>query len=195
MDGYGTRMVTKVRREMTGIFFPEQEGCKNDGFLYCSTVICPHCGERAPLLNAFALQKKSDGWMVIPQIEGFTGNKHVRFIPVRLHNGKGPNGEDPEKGTVKLGTGSCLYCGQAIESEEIKKQACGTSSYGTWKDELYCVAANREVTVTNKSGKSRKTTELFFRGADRGRSCCTCTSRRSVESQLGSLGGYGSYSN
>ena len=162
LEQYGSYLIKKHTPRMA-LFYPENKSESICDYLYCRTVVCPHCGERAPLLNAFALQKKSDGWMVIPQIEGFTGNKHVRFIPVRLHNGKGPNGEDPEKGTVKLGTGSCIFCGQAIESEEIKKQACGTSAYGTWKDELYCIAANREVTVTNKSGKSRKTTELFFR--------------------------------
>ena len=162
LEKYGSELIEKHNPKMNS-FYPEENSENICDYLYCRTVICPHCGERAPLLNAFALQKKSDGWMVIPQVEGPTGNKHVRFIPVRLHNGKGPHGEDPEKGTVKLGTGSCIFCGQAIESEEIKKQACGTSSYGTWQDELYCVAANQEVTVTNKSGKSRKTTELFFR--------------------------------
>lgn len=163
IDKYGTLLCDTVRKRTESFYYIAPTETDQTGLLYCRTVICPHCGERAPLLNAFALQKKSDGWMVIPKIEGQTGNKSVRFIPVRLHNGKGPNGEDPEKGTVKLGTGSCIYCGQAIESSEIKKQACGTSSYGTWKDELYCVAANHTVTVVNNNGKSRQKTELFFR--------------------------------
>ena len=90
------------------------------GLLYCRTVTCPNCGERAPLLNAYALQKKSDGWMVLPEIEGTKGHRTVRFKPVRLKGGKGPHGEDPDKGSEKSGVGTCLHCGQAIPSDEIK---------------------------------------------------------------------------
>ena len=122
------------------------------GLLYCRTVTCPSCGERAPLLNAFALQKKSDGWMVLPEIEGFPGHKKVRFVPVRLKNGKGPHGEDPERGTVKGGVGTCIHCGQAIASDEIKRQACGESEYGAWSDDLYCVVAVRQQPKLDKDG-------------------------------------------
>ncbi len=122
------------------------------GLLYCRSVTCPSCGERAPLLNAFALQKKSDGWMVLPEIEGFPGHKKVRFFPVRLKNGKGPHGEDPERGTIKGGVGTCIHCGQAIASEEIKRQACGESEYGTWSDDLYCVVAVRQQPKLDKDG-------------------------------------------
>ena len=135
------------------------------GLLYCRTVTCPHCGERAPLLNAFALQKKADGWMVLPEIEGPKGHKRVRFVPVRLKNGKGPHGEDPEKGSVKGGVGTCLHCGQAISSEEIKKQARGESEYGTWSDELYCVVAVREQPKLDKSGKVM----TYASGPDKGK--------------------------
>ena len=81
--------------------------------------------------------------MVIPKIEKVGDHKKIRLIPVRLHNGKGPNGENPEEGTVKSGVGRCLCCGQAIDSEEIKRQARGESEYGTWQDRLYCVVGVR----------------------------------------------------
>lgn len=135
------------------------------GLLYCRAVTCPNCGERAPLLNAFALQKNSDGWMVIPEIEGEKGHKKVRFVPVRLKNGKGPHGEDPEKGSVKGGVGTCLHCGQAISSDEIKRQARGESEYGTWSDELYCVVAVREQPKLDKSGKIM----TYASGQDKGK--------------------------
>lgn len=122
------------------------------GYLYCREVTCPHCGERAPLLNSFALSKKKYGWMVLPKIEGLPGHKTVRWIPVRLQNGKGPHGENPEEGTVKNGVGRCIHCGQAIESEEIKRQARGESEYGTWADKLYCVAAVRIQPKKDKQG-------------------------------------------
>jgi len=124
----------------------------HQGYLYYREVTCPHCGERAPLLNSFALAKKKDGWMVIPKIEGMAGHKKVRFIPVRLENGKGPNGENPEEGTVNKGTGRCLHCGQAIDSEEIKRQARGESDHGTWQDKLYCVVGVRFQPKKDKAG-------------------------------------------
>lgn len=135
------------------------------GILYCREVTCPHCGERAPLLNAFALSKKKDGWMVLPKVEEFAGHKTVRFIPSRLKNGKGPNGEDPEAGTVRLGTGTCIFCGQAIESEEIKRQARGESSFGTWADRLYCVVGIREQPKLGKDGKPMN----YASGPDKGK--------------------------
>lgn len=135
------------------------------GLLYCREVTCPHCGERAPLLNAFALSKKKAGWMVLPKIKEFAGRKAVRFIPTRLKNGKGPNGEDPEAGTVRLGTGTCIFCGQAIESEEIKRQARGESSFGTWADRLYCVVGIREQPKLGKDGKPM----TYASGPDKGK--------------------------
>ena len=161
---YSTKLVDTVR-ERCSEFFPDPKDSKNDGFLYCRYVTCPSCGERAPLLNAFALQKKKDGWMVIPQKEGQTGNKKVRFVPVRLRNGKGPNSEDPESGTVSRGTGRCIFCGQAIESEEIKRQARGESSHGTWSDELYCVVGVREQPKLDKKGN----VQTYASGPDKGK--------------------------
>ena len=151
LSKYGNTLVDTVRGKI-GCYFENPEDSINDGYLYCRTVTCPSCGERAPLLNAFALQKKSDGWMVLPKIEGFPGHKKVRFVPVRLKNGKGPNGEDPERGTVKGGVGTCIHCGQAIASDEIKRQACGESEYGTWSDDLYCVVAVRQQPKLDKDG-------------------------------------------
>lgn len=164
LEKYGTQL-ERVVAEKTAPYYNFEESLEYDqqGLLYCREVTCPHCGERAPLLNAFALSKKTDGWMVVPKIEGTPGHKTVRFIPTRLKNGKGPNGIDPERGTVHLGTGTCIHCGQAIESEEIKRQARGESQYGTWADQLYCVVGIREETAIGKTGKGRKKKVTFFR--------------------------------
>ena len=151
LEKYGDMLCDKVR-EKIGVFFRNPADSQNDAYLYCREVTCPHCGERAPLLNSFALAKKKDGWMVLPKIEGMAGHKTVRFIPVQLVNGKGPNGENPEEGTVKSGTGRCLHCGQAIDSEEIKRQARGESDYGIWQDKLYCVVGVRLQPKRDKSG-------------------------------------------
>lgn len=134
------------------------------GLLYCRTVTCPNCGNRAPLLNSFALQKKDDGWAVRPEIYLEGNDKKIRFIPYRLRNGRGPNGEDPEVGTVKRGTGTCIHCRQAISSDEIKRQAQGKSEYGTWSDELYCVVAVREQPKLDKDGKPMRYTSGSNKG-------------------------------
>lgn len=167
LSKYGDYLEKTVSDKMKSSFLSEGKIQNEEimSYLFCRSIICPNCGERAPLLNAFALQKKSDGWMVLPKIEGIKGHKKVRFIPVRLKNGKGPHGEDPEKGSVKGGVGTCLHCGQAISSEEIKKQARGESEYGSWSDELYCVVAVREQPKLDKSGKVM----TYASGADKGK--------------------------
>lgn len=160
----GKELVDSVKKTMAPYFYAPEDSI-NDGYLYCREVTCPHCGERAPLLNAFALSKKKDGWMVLPEIEGLPGTKTVRFIPTRLVNGKGPNGEDPENGTVYHGTGTCIHCGQAIESEEIKRQARGESPYGRWSDRLYCVVGVKEQPKLDKQGRPL----IYKTGPDKGK--------------------------
>lgn len=164
LDKYSTILIEKINVELSEIFFQYDEE-KIIDYLYHRTVTCPHCGERAPLLNAFALQKKADGWMVIPEISGNPGNKKVRFVPTRLVKGKGPKGENPDDGTVKKGTGTCIFCGQAIDSEEIKRQARGESDFGTWSDDLYCVVAKRVQPKLDKEGNI----QYIKSGADKGK--------------------------
>lgn len=163
LNCYGEKLVDSASKKME-VFFPSKEGEEIVDYLFYREVTCPHCGERAPLLNAYALSKKRDGWMVLPKIEGLPGSKKVHFIPTRLVNGKGPHGEDPEAGTVYHGTGTCIHCGQAIESEEIKRQARGESSYGAWSDRLYCIVGLREQPKLGKDGKPM----TYSSGPDKG---------------------------
>lgn len=169
LNKYGSDLVKVVSEKLSNVFYPmhEKAGSSEDimSYLFCRTVTCPNCGERAPLLNAFALQKKNDGWMVLPEIDGIKGHRKVHFRPVPLKSGKGPHGEDPEKGSVKNGVGTCLHCSQAISSKEIKRQARGESEYGTWSDELYCVVAVREQPKLDKSGKVM----TYASGVDKGK--------------------------
>ena len=151
LQKYGDELCQAVREKL-GSFFPSPADSQNDGYLYCREVTCPHCGERTPLLNAFALSKKADGWMVVPETVGPAGARKVLLHPVRLTHGKGPHGENPELGSVKGGVGRCLHCQQAIESEEIKRQARGESEHGTWSDRLYAVVGVREQPKRDKQG-------------------------------------------
>lgn len=119
-------------------------------FLFTRTVACPHCGGEAPLLNTCWLSKElGDQWgvRVEPQPDG-----SVRFQTYRAENGRGPNGEDPETGTVTRGTGFCLHCKQAIEGSEVKAQARGESERGKWRDVLYSVVAIRYEPVLDVNG-------------------------------------------
>ena len=151
IEQYADRLLESVNEKLQPYFYQEPNEAIFD-FLYYRAVTCPYCGERAPLLNAFALQKKTDGWMVLPQIVDEAGHKKVRFVPTRLVKGKGPHGENPDDGTVSKGVGRCIFCGQTIDSEEIKKQARGESEFGQWSDELYCVVAKREQPKLDKEG-------------------------------------------
>lgn len=175
LEKYGDILEQTVNARMSEFYHFESDEVDQQGMLFHRTVTCPHCGERAPLINFYVLQKKADGWMVIPKIEGVAGHKKVRFIPTQLVNGKGPNGENPEDGSVKRGIGRCLHCGQTIENDEIKRQAQGTSEHGKWSDDLYCVVAKRLVPKLDKNGQSaiiktgpdkgkvKMTEEMFFR--------------------------------
>jgi adenine-specific DNA methylase len=128
-----------------------------DGFLYYRQVTCPHCQGDAPLLNTCWLNKSAgDPWgvKIIPD-----GNAHggtVRFETYRVTKGKGPVGEDPNFATVTRGVGYCIHCRQAIDADEIKRQARGESGFGKWKDRLYCVVAVRFQPKLDKHGQPQR---------------------------------------
>jgi len=149
-------------------------------YLYCRQVTCPNCQGDAPLLNTCWLSKESGkqwGVRIIP--DGRQKNGSVRFETYRVSKCKGPDGADPNFATVKNAVGHCIHCKQAIDSKEIKSQARGESSHGTWKDRLYCVVAVRfqpkldknGTPLRYKSGKKRgeiKTQKIrFFRSPNK----------------------------
>ena len=99
-------------------------------------------------------RRQSDPWgvRVVPE------NGKVRFETYRIKHGRGPNGEDPNTATVNRGTGQCVHCKQAIDGDEIKRQARGESPHGTWKDRLYAVVAVRLEPKLDSPGKPRRYT-------------------------------------
>ncbi|WP_295436339.1 DUF1156 domain-containing protein [uncultured Thiodictyon sp.] len=118
-------------------------------YIYVHQVTCPHCGGEAPLLNAFWLSKESgDPWgvRVIPE------DGKVRFETYRVTDGREPMCEPLGKNnTVHRGVGQCVHCQQAIDGEEIKRQACASAKHPApmpdhpdgWQDRLYAVVAVR----------------------------------------------------
>jgi adenine-specific DNA methylase len=96
--------------------------------------------------------------------DGRAQNGTMRFGTYRVTKGKGPNGEDPNFATVKRGIGTCIHCRQAIEADEIKRQARGESEHGTWQDQLYCIVAVRFQPKLDKHGQP----QCYKSGAKKG---------------------------
>jgi putative DNA methylase len=123
------------------------------GLLYCRQVTCPHCGGQAPLLNTCWLSKEAGNkWGVRIIIDGRERGGSVLFETYRVTGSHGANGEDPGFATVNRGVGTCIHCRQAIEADEIKRQARGKSEFGAWQDRLYCVVAVRFQPKLDKKG-------------------------------------------
>ncbi|ODW58669.1 DNA methylase [Vibrio parahaemolyticus] len=112
----------------------------HQGLLHCRLVTCPHCAGDAPLLNFGWLSKDKDPWGVEVIANP---DKTVSFKPYPIKGGMGPNGQNPDEGTVKRGVGQCVHCHQAIDGDEIKAQACGTSQHGRWSERMFAIMANR----------------------------------------------------
>lgn len=179
---WGSRLVDHVERQMRDVspfsqlpgeeieslkrhcrnceeIIPLYSGPESDqtGLLYCRQVICPHCNGEAPLLNTCWLSKDdNDPWGVRIVTDGQKQGGKARFEPYRVKNGKGPQGEDPNFGTVNDGIGLCVHCRQAIAADEIKAQARNESPRGGWRDRLYCVVAIRYQPKLDKEGKPQR---------------------------------------
>ena len=139
--------------DMMGDFLDETLDC----FLYCRQVTCPRCGGEAPLLNTCWLSKEAGKqWGVRVVTDGRERGGTVRFATYRVHKGRGPNGEDPNLATVNRGVGTCIHCRQAIEGDEIKRQARGESEHGARQDRLYCVVAVRLQPKLDKHGQPQR---------------------------------------
>ncbi|WP_199525345.1 DUF1156 domain-containing protein [Pseudoalteromonas sp. bablab_jr011] len=123
-------------------------------FLYCREVTCPSCLNKTPLLNTCWLSKaNSDAWGVKPIPKKGNNDAPYHFETYQCQKGLGPDGENPEPGTVKRGIGQCIHCSQAIEGDEIKRQARNESEIGEWKDTIYVVVATRTQPKINKKGE------------------------------------------
>ncbi|WP_330925451.1 DUF1156 domain-containing protein [Candidatus Sororendozoicomonas aggregata] len=132
-------------------------------FLYTRQVTCPSCSAKTPLLNTCWLSKEAkDPWGVKVVTSGTGAQSSYRFEVYQAKGNKGPQGEDPELGTVKRGIGQCVHCKQAIEGDEIKAQARGESVHGQWRDQLYAVVAVRHQPKRNKQGNPE-----YFKSGER----------------------------
>lgn len=131
-------------------------------YLFVRTVTCPHCGGEAPLLNTFWLSKETgDPWgvRVIPE------NGKVRYDTYRVKDGREPICEALNKNnSVKHGVGQCVHCKQAIDGDEIKRQARAAAKHPTpmadcpdgWQDRLYAVVAVRLEPKLDAHGKPQR---------------------------------------
>ena len=127
------------------------------GILFCRQVTCPNCGGEAPLLNTCWLSKEAGKqWGVKILTNKKPKNGKAWFETYRVSGGKGPAGEDPNFATVNRAIGQCIHCKQAIEPDEIKSQARGESTIGTWRDRLYCVVAVRFQPKLDKNGNPQR---------------------------------------
>jgi adenine-specific DNA methylase len=128
-------------------------------YIFARQATCPHCGGEAPLLNTMWLSKEAgDPWGVRVTTDGKPHNGKVRFETYRVTKGHGPSGENPDEATVNRGIGKCVHCKQAIDGEEIKRQARGESEHGKWTDRLYAVVAIYLEPKLDKDGKPQRYT-------------------------------------
>lgn len=188
IEHWGSQMVEQVQKEMKAFTpfspLPEfeksrlKEHLKNcpelfeqfnvpehdqNGLLYCRQVTCPSCSAKTPLLNTCWLSKEAkDPWGIKVVTTGTGAQSSYRFDVYQAKGNKGPQGEDPELGTVKRGIGQCVHCKQAIEGDEIKAQARGESIHGQWQDQLYAVVAVRYQPKLNKQGNPE-----YFKSGER----------------------------
>ncbi len=148
--------IRRAELKYEGIFPPEPEGTRIEGYLWARTVACPYCDGQVPL---------SPNWRLAPDGTG------VRLRPERA-GGPGSPGRvcafeivgaaaEQSAGTVARGDGRCPYgdCGRVVDGDEIKAQA----QAGRMGEQLFAVVCKRRTPgKLLKSGKRGR--ERWVRG-------------------------------
>lgn len=141
----GARFVAEVRSRLEGVFPPEPEGTRPDGYLLARTVRCPYCDGLIPLSPNWKLSSDGTGVRLQPELASgpLTPGRVCRFEIVK-------KAEDHSEGTVSDGDARCPYpdCARVVDGDEIKRQA----QSGGMGEQLYTVVYKQLWAEPGKKG-------------------------------------------
>lgn len=120
---YGNIWCAKVRNRLNGYYSPHPvtpDGSDKGGvYLWARTVACPATGKLVPLSPNWWLRKGSDPAAV--RVVANACENRCRFEIVR--GIKACAAAEPDKGTIKKGTGRSPWTGDSIDGDYIKAEA------------------------------------------------------------------------
>jgi len=139
-----------------GIFPPEPEGTRIEGYLWARTITCPYCSGLVPLSPNWRLAPNGTGVKLKPRTSGgpHKKNRHCDFEIVET-------AEQQSQGTVSWGKGACPFpdCERVIDGDEIKRQA----QAGEMGEQLYAIAFKQLAATKTKTGKIRDKWVRYYR--------------------------------
>ncbi|MEW6268695.1 MAG: DUF1156 domain-containing protein, partial [Thermodesulfobacteriota bacterium] len=149
-DRLAARFMEKALPKYAGIFPPEPEGNRVDGYLWARTIRCPYCEGLVPLSPNWRLAPDGTGVRVVP-------DPVARLCSFEIVGSV----KEHSAGTVKGGDALCPYpgCERAIDGDEIKRQA----QAGLMGEQLFAVVFKRRVEKRTKTGRVREVWERGYR--------------------------------
>jgi len=142
------RFIQKAEPRYEGLFPPEANGNKVDGYLWARTITCPYCDGVIPL---------SPNWRLAPDGTGvrLTANPQTRRCTFTIVK----SAKEHSPGTLARGDAQCPYpdCGRVTDQETVRQQ----SRDGLMGEQLFAVVYKERIFVTTKTGRQR---EKWIRG-------------------------------
>lgn len=149
-DKIAREFLALAEPKFSGIFPPEHDGNRVDGYLWSRTIICPYCDGLIPLSPNWRLASDGTGVMLIPD----TSRKRCDFRIVKTV-------AEQSEGTMSGGDAKCPYpeCGRIVDGGEVKRQA----QAGKMGEQLYAVVFKQRIETKTKTGKTKVKLERHYR--------------------------------
>lgn len=115
---WGQWVKEQAEKELAEFYPKDPDGAIPIAYLWARTIQCegPGCGAEVPLIRSLWLAKKSNRSVALRMIPN-PKEKRVDFEIIEYIKTK-----DVEKGTVKLGSATCLLCGYSTPVTSVRRQ-------------------------------------------------------------------------
>ena len=152
----GREFIRRAEPKYNGIFPPENEGVRIEGYLWARTVTCPYCDGLVPLSPNWRLAADGTGVKLKPEV-GKGPERPGRVCTFEIVR----TAKEQSAGTMARGDGTCPYpdCERVIDGDKIKEQA----QAGGMGEQLFAVVYKERALTKTKTGKKREKWERRYR--------------------------------
>ena len=127
IEKWFTWIIEKSYKELAEFYKTEKKDAVPIGYIWSRTITCPNpnCKKKTPLIKQFWLSRKKNREIAFYP---YISSNDLKFKIVGHGYEKMPKNFNPDKGNIKRGIGTCLYCNSAIDGKTVKEKISESKS-------------------------------------------------------------------